>query len=139
MKTVSVSLIKITRAVCCPTASSSMCCWYTPACKRVFPVASCTQRKTERATGLTFESATVWAGNCNQYDWTQGSLLEAQMVERELGSDCGSGLDSKFDCLSSEGPGKKPQTSTLSEAWEAFYAGLPSRHLKQGFVGSSGK
>lgn len=131
--------IAILQAELYPTASSSMCCWYTQTCKLVFPEASYTQRKIQEAPGLTFETATVWAGSCNQRDWTRGFLLETRTTEWELGSDCGSGLDSKSGCRFSAGPGKKPWTSTLLEAWEAFCAELPSGHLKGGLAGGSGK
>lgn len=60
-------------------------------------------------------------------------------MEAVLESDCDFGSGSKSDCLFSGGLGKELQPSTLLEAQEAFCAGLPSEHLKQGFAGDSGK
>lgn len=57
------------------------------------------------------------------------------MMEEELGSDFGS----KYGCLFSAGIGRKPWPSTLLAAQAAFYAVLPSEHLKQEIAGGSEK
>lgn len=61
------------------------------------------------------------------------------MMAAELDSDCGFGPGSKCGCLFSAGLGKKPWPSTLLAAQAVFCAGLPSRRLRRGFAGGSGK
>lgn len=61
------------------------------------------------------------------------------MMAAELDSDCGLCSGSKFGCLFSAGPGKKPWPSTLQAARAAFSAGLPSGRWRRGFAEGSGK
>lgn len=58
------------------------------------------------------------------------------MTALELDSDCGFG--SRSGCPFSAGLGKQPRPSTLLACRAAFYAGLPSGHLRRGIAGGPG-